>query len=133
MRFRCVLLGFALLLAGPASGGELERTFPLGAGGKLVIALDFGSVAVLAHEDVETVRIQALSRGVGASGVHFAGHAEGEDVFFEGDAEPWLEYLQSAPGVRVRAWVPPQTRVTVRSAGDVEVLRAVGGLLVLSP
>ena len=59
MRFCSALLGFALLLAAPASGGELERSFPLGAGGKLVIALDFGSVAVHAHEDVETVRIQA--------------------------------------------------------------------------
>ena len=132
MRFRIALLGFLLGLAAPSFGGELDRTFVVGGAGRLVIVLDYGSLALYAH-DGDTVRIEALARGVGASGVHFDAHAEGEDVFFEGDAEPWLAHLHSAPGVRVKAWVPRDTIVTLEGRGEIELLREFGGVLVLSP
>lgn len=115
-----LLLGIAFGLAAPAWGGELDRTFPVGSGGKLVIALDFGSVAVRAHDE-DTVHIEAVSRGVGASSVHFDARAEGETVFFEGSADSWVHWLQSNPGVRVRAWVPADYPVEIDGSPAVEI------------
>jgi hypothetical protein len=131
MRFRIGLLGLLLGIAMPSWGGELDRSFAVGGGGKLVIALDFGSLALHSH-DGDTLRIEALSRGVGASGVHFDAYAEGEDVFFQGDAEPWLAHLHSSPGVRVKAWVPRGTTVMLSGRGQIE-LREFGGVQVFSP
>ena len=65
--------------------------------------------------------------------MHFDAHAEGRDVYFEGEAEPWLSHLQSAPAVRVKAWVPRDTTVLLQGEGDIELLREFGGVLVLSP
>ena len=132
MRFRTALFGLLLTIAAPSWAGDLDRSFAVGGAGKLVIALDFGSLALHAH-DGDTLRIEALSRGVGASAVHFEAHAEGVDVFFEGDAEPWLAHLHSVPGVRVKAWVPRGTTVMLESRGEIELLREFGGVLVLSP
>ena len=131
MRLRIALIGLLFGIAAPSWGGELDRSFAVGGAGKLVIALDFGSLTLHTH-DGDTLRIEALSRGVGASGVHFDAHAEGEDVFFEGDAEPWLAHLHSAPGVRVKAWVPRGTTVMLSGRGDIE-LREFGGVQVSSP
>lgn len=121
VRFRSTLLSLlALVLAAPAWGGELDRSFAAADGGRLVIALAFGSVAVRIHDE-PTVRIAAVSRGVGASSVRFDAHTEGRDVFFRGTAEPWVAWLASAPGVRVEAWVPRGYRVELAEPGEVEV------------
>ena len=121
MRFRPVLLSLlGLVLAAPAWGGELDRSFEAAEGGRLVIALAFGSVAVRIHDE-PTVRIAAVSRGVGASSVRFDAHTEGRDVFFRGTAEPWVAWMNSAPGVRVEAWVPRGYRVELAEPGEVEV------------
>jgi hypothetical protein len=122
MRFRLALLSLlGLALAAPAArGGELDRSFEAAAGGRLVIALAFGSVAVRTHHE-QSVRIAAVSRGVGASSVRFDAYAEGADVFFRGTAEPWIAWLHSAPGVRVEAWVPVGYRVELAEPGEVEV------------
>ena len=130
MRFRIARLahfaplGIALALAAPAWGGELDRSFAAAEAGRLVIALDFGSVSVRVH-DQATVRIAAVSRGVGASSVHFDARAEGGDVFFRGAAEPWVAWLHTAPGVRVEVWVPPGYRVELAEPGEVELVEAV--------
>jgi hypothetical protein len=124
MRIKSIgtLLGLAIGLAAAANGGELDRTFPAAGGGTLRIALDFGSVAVQTHEGSE-IRLEAVSRGIGASGVHFDAHVEGRDVVLTGAAEPWLGWLHSSPGVRVRAWVPRTCAVQIRSLGPIEVER----------
>jgi hypothetical protein len=121
VRLRFILLSLlGLALAAPAWGGELDRSFEAADGGRLVIALGFGSVAVRIH-DQPTVRIAAVSRGVGASSVRFDAYSEGGDVFFRGTAEPWVAWLHSAPGVRVEAWVPRGYRVELAEPGEVEV------------
>jgi hypothetical protein len=112
------LLGFAL--AAPAWSGELDRSFEAADTGRLVIALDFGSVAVRVHDE-PSVRIAAVSRGVGASSVHFEARAEGGDVFFRGSAEPWVGWLHTAPAVRVEAWLPRGYRVELAEPGAVEL------------
>lgn len=120
MRFQIPLLGLLLGLALPAWGGELDRSFAVASGGKLIIALDFGSVDVERHEG-DQIHIEARSRGVGASSVHFATRTEGRDVYFAGDAEPWVRWLNSAPGVRVRARVPEGVQVRVDAPSRVDV------------
>lgn len=117
------------LTASPALAGDLARSFAAGSGGRLVIALDFGSVDVVRH-DGDEVRIEATSRGVGASGVRFAAHSDGSDVFLAGDAEPWVHFMHSQPGVRVRAQVPEDYRVEVESSPHVDVA---GTLVVPGP
>lgn len=98
-------LGALLAFALSARAGELERSFPTSDGGRLRIALDFGQVDVVPVA-AEEVRIEASARGVGASGVHFDARSEGGDVVLIGSAEPWVAWLQSAPRVHVRAFVP---------------------------
>jgi hypothetical protein len=116
------LLGLAVGLAGVASADELDRTFPVAGGGTLRIALDFGSVAVEPHDGNE-IRVEAISRGIGASSVHFDARAVGSDVVLTGAAEPWVACLQSSPGVRVRAWVPRETGVQIQATGPIELER----------
>lgn len=121
MRLRSILLTLlGLALAAPAWGGEFDRSFEAADGGRLVIALGFGSVSVRTHDEA-TVRIAAVSRGVGASSVHFEARAEGADVFFRGSAEPWVGWLHTAPAVRVEAWLPRGYRVELAEPGEVEV------------
>jgi hypothetical protein len=117
---------FALLAAGPATparAGDLARSFEAGSGGRLIIALDFGSVDVVRH-DGDRVRLEAVARGVGASGVHFDARADGPDVYLRGETEPWVRWLRSAPGVRVRVHVPRGYRVELSRPRDVELVGA---------
>ena len=127
-----LLLGTAVGLVAPAWGGELDRTFPVGSGGKLVIALDFGSVALHAHDE-DTVHIEAVSRGVGASSVHFDARTEGETVILEGSADEWVHWLQSHPGVRVRAWVPADYPVEIDGGEDVAIEAAESRVPLITP
>lgn len=113
---RCGLLlwiGCLLGIAGPALAGELDRTFPASPEGTLVIASELGSVDLITHDRPE-VRIEAISRGVGASGVRFATHSVGDAIVLEAESEPWLELMRSIPGVRIRAWVPVDFPVELR-------------------
>jgi hypothetical protein len=119
---RLAPLALAVGLAVSAEAGELDRTFPAADAGTLTIALDLGSVAVHTR-DGDQIRLEAVSRGVGASSVHFVARAEGREVLLVGAAEPWLAWLATAPGVRVQAWVPPDTAVRIRAPGAVEVER----------
>jgi len=116
-----VLLAAALAM--PAWAGDLARSFEASSGGRLVIALDFGSVDVVRH-DGGPVRLEAIARGVGASGVHFGARADGPDVYLRGEAEPWVRWLRSAPGVRVRAHVPRGYRVELVRPRNVELVGA---------
>jgi hypothetical protein len=114
-----LLLGIltVLLLGTPrAHAGELERSFPASEPGRVRIALDFGRVEVVPAQ-AEEVRIEAQARGVGASGVHFDARTEGGDVVLTGRAEPWVTWLQSAPRVHVRAFVPETWLVDLDGAG----------------
>ncbi|MGH0033113.1 MAG: hypothetical protein ACQGVC_25260 [Myxococcota bacterium] len=116
----CLALAAAAL---PAAAGELDRSFAVGRGGQLVIALDFGSVAVERH-DGDELSIQATARGVGASSVRFDAHSEGRDVYFASDAEPWVHLLHTAPGVHVRARVPRGVSVEIQGPRSLDVAGA---------
>jgi len=96
-----------------------------------VIALDFGSVAVRAH-GANTVRIEALSRGICARGAHFDAHAHGGDIYVVGEAKEWVGFLQSTPSERVRAWVPRTYQVEIDASPAVEIERAVSGVRCIS-
>ena len=119
------LLGIALAIALSSSSkaDELEQTFPAADGGRLRIALDFGQVEVVSVESQE-VRIEARSRGVGASGVHFDTRSEDGVLVLTGRAEPWVVWLRSQPRVLVRAFVPaswsivPEVGSTTASLGS---------------
>jgi len=116
-------LALAVGLAVSAEAGKLDRTFPAAGAEIVTIALDFGSVAVLTHES-DQIRLEAVSRGVGASSIHFDARAEGHEVVLTGAAEPWVAWLATAPGVRVQAWVPRNTAVTIRAPGALDVERS---------
>lgn len=134
-RSLAILLGIAGIgfgLAASAKGGELDRTFPAAQAGTLTIRLDFGSVAINTH-DADEIRLEAASRGVGASSIHFDARAEGDQVLLTGAAEPWLAYLRSAPGVRVQAWVPQGTAVRIQAPEAVEVERGDHPWTLLTP
>jgi len=118
-----ITLGIAIGLAASAQSGELDRTFPAAAANTLTIALDFGSVAIQTHQS-DQIRLEAVARGVGASSVHFDAQLEGGEVVLTGAAEPWVGWLQTAPGVHVKAWVPRDTAVRIRAPGPVEVERS---------
>jgi hypothetical protein len=106
-----------LLLGTPrAHADELAQSFPASEPGRVRIALDFGHVEVVPAQAGE-VRIEAESRGVGASGVHFDARSEGADVVLTGRAEPWVAWLQSGPRVHVRAFVPETWVVDLAGAG----------------
>jgi hypothetical protein len=115
-----VLLILLLVLAPAARAGELERSFAAGPGSRLVIALDFGSVEVERHAG-DRIHLVATARGVGAGGVRFGAQADGGDVRLHGDAEPWVHWLRSAPGVRVKARVPAGVEVHVDAPAVVDV------------
>ena len=117
-------MGLLVGLTAPAAGGELDQTFPAAASGTLTIALDLGSIDIRHHASDE-IRIEATAHGVGASSIHFAARVEGDDVVFEGLAEPWVEWLRSAPSVRVRASVPTGYRVHVVPRDRVDLVGSV--------
>jgi hypothetical protein len=96
---------------------------------RLVIALDFGGIAVRAH-GANTVRIEALSRGIGARGVHFDAH--GGDVYIVGEAKEWVGFLQSTLSERVRARVLRSYQVEIDASPTVESERAVSGVRCIS-
>lgn len=116
--FLSFLLGvlMALALGSGARSDELERSFPAADGGHLRIALDFGQVELVPVE-AEVVRIEARSRGVGASGFHFDAVAEGGDVVLTGRAEPWVAWLRALPRVQVRAFVPSSWAIDLPEVG----------------
>jgi hypothetical protein len=122
MRIAALLapLPLAVGLAVTAGAGELDRTFSADQVRTVTIAVELGSVAVRTH-DGDQIRLEAVSRGVGASSVHFDARAEGRELVLTGAAEPWVAWLATAPGVRVRAWVPRSTAVRIRAPRAVEV------------
>lgn len=117
IRSRLARLPLSLLVlalaAAPAAAETYVKRFPVtGEGSRLVIALEFGAVEVVPHEAAE-IRIEARARGLGASSVRFDARARGEQVHVTGDVEPWVAHLRAAPSVRVRAFVPHGTDVSV--------------------
>ena len=116
----CLAALAALAPAVGASADDLRESFRAARDGRLVIALEFGSVDVVRH-DGDRVQLEAVSRGVGASGVHFDARSDGGDVYLASDAEPWVRWLQSRPRVRVRARVPRDVQVVVDAPSRVDV------------
>ncbi len=120
----------AMLAAAVASADGFSREVAVAPGGTLRIALDRGSVDVLAH-DAQAVRVDALARGVGASSVHFELAPEGDDFVLTGASDAWLTWLETGPTIRVSVWVPRGYAVDVRtSGGDVKVGGVGGGVVV---
>jgi hypothetical protein len=125
------LVGLAVLIAsGAASASEFSRELAAAPGGTLRIAIERGSVDVLCH-DSEAVRVEAETRGVGASSIHFELLPDGADLVLTGATDEWLAWLQTGPTVRVRAWVPRHYAVDVRTAGGDVTVGGVGGSVVV--
>jgi hypothetical protein len=116
---RTLTLAIALfaIASSPAAAGELFQSFPAGPNGTLVVSLDRGEVEVVAHDERE-VRIEAVSRGLGAGGVHFEAAADGKQVRLTGSDESWLHWIAPGPSVSVRIHVPPDFAVRVATNGD---------------
>jgi hypothetical protein len=120
----------ALMLAPAAAAEGFSRELALTPGSTLRVALDRGSVDVLAH-DAGAVRVDALARGVGASSIHFDLVTDGEDLVLTGASDAWLAFLQSGPTVQVTVRLPRPCGVDVRTAGgDVRVDGVGGGVVV---
>jgi hypothetical protein len=125
-----VVLLLFLLAGEPAGAAGFLRELPVEPDGTLRIALDRGNVDVLSH-DADAVRVEAQSRGVGASSVHFDLVPAGGELVLTGASDEWLSLLRSGPTVRVRAWVPRRYAVDVRTAGgDVKVGGVAGSVVV---
>lgn len=107
-----IALFLSVALPAVAFAGELEERFLAQPGGALRIDMASGFVEVIVHE-LDEIRIEAVARGVGAGGVRFHTRTAGDDVLLAAVAEPWLDLLQSGPGIRVRVWAPSGFRVAV--------------------
>ena len=110
------LLGVFLAYALGSRADEMVRSFPAAQGGRLRIALEYGQVDVVPVEG-EEVRIEARARGIGASGVHFDARSDGPDVVLTTHSDSWIAWLQSAPRVQVRAFVPASWSVDLPGVG----------------
>jgi hypothetical protein len=117
MRLR---IAFLALLVVPqlARADGLDRSLAVGPGERLRIELVRGDVDVFTHDEPE-VRIEARARGLGASGVEFFVTREPGEIVLRSRAERWLEWLDSGPSVRVRAWVPRHLGLAVETSGHV--------------
>lgn len=120
-----VLLLLALGTA-PAAAEPFVKHLP--ARDRVVVALEFGAVEVVPHDAAE-IRIEARATGLGASSVRFDARAREGHVLVTGRVEPWVTHLRASPSVRVRAFVPPGTDVSVeRGAARVPVPAAWAGV-----
>lgn len=126
----CIATLLVLVAASAAQGAEFSRELPVAPGGTLRVALERGSVDILCHES-DAVRVEARASGVGGESVHFDLVPEGGGAVLTGASDEWLSWLRSGPNVRVRAWVPRDYAVDVRTAGgDVTVDGVAGGVTV---
>jgi len=131
IRFRrlCLVLlcAVASWLAPTAAGaGDLAERIPVAAGGTLKVELDRGSVEIHSHDAAE-IRIRARARGLGASSVHFSIDTRGKDVTLTGSHEAWTDWMTVGPTVSVRAWVPRERAVEVRTSGGGIEIAGVSG------
>ena len=112
---------------GPSGGpAELREVFAVAPGGTLYVDLDFGSVRVESHDRSE-VRIEATARGWAADLVVFSLERQGKDVQLDGEFEGWLPWFLRGTRVRVRARVPRQYAVDVRTRGGRVRAARIGG------
>jgi hypothetical protein len=123
-RMSRVVLTLVLVLAfggSAAADGDLIASHPIDAGAAIRIQLDRGSVEVRTH-DLDTARLEARARGLGASAMHFQLSQKGGDLVLTGGAESWLSWMSDGPRVSVLAWVPRSTHVEIHTAGgDIRV------------
>jgi hypothetical protein len=109
---------------GPTS--RLFETVEVGAGGTLYVDLDCGAVHVESHAESRVV-VSAEAEGLLGSGVLFSLSRGENDVTVEGDVDSVLSWLACAGRVRVRARVPRDWSVDVRTRGGRIRLRDLGG------
>ncbi|MFQ5415601.1 MAG: hypothetical protein ACE5FL_01000 [Myxococcota bacterium] len=122
-------IAIALLCAAPAVADGLVWTIPVSGNGELEIALDLGDITVLSH-DAEEIRIEAVTRGLGASSVRFDVERRVDGVTLKESHEPWIEWMNVGPSVTVRAWVPRDCKVAIHtSARAIDVRDVAGGVV----
>jgi hypothetical protein len=109
-----------------ASAGDLAEEIPVASGGTLKVELDRGSVEIRSR-DAAAIRIRAGARGLGASSVHFSVDARGGDVTLTGSHDAWVDWMTVGPTVSVRAWVPRDCSVEVRTSGGGIEIGDIGG------
>jgi hypothetical protein len=114
----------ARICEGPSP--RLSETLDVAAGGTLFVDLDCGEVRVESHEAPQVV-VSAEGEGLLGSEVLFTLSREGDDVLVEGDVDGALSWLACARRVRVRARVPRDWSVDVRTRGGRVRLRDIGG------
>ncbi len=127
---RSILLFFLVaVLPGAVSADEFVERIPAASPGVLRIDLDRGRVDVAVH-DAREVRLEAMSRGVGAAAVHFEVQEENGTIVLVGHGDSWLDFIKTAPMVRVQAWVPHDFAVEITTdRGSIEVGDIDGGLV----
>ena len=108
-----------LILAAPAAGEEFVRSVSVGDGERVRIDLQRGDVVVTRHAE-PVLRIVAEARGTGSESVRFRLEERDGNLVFRSFAAPWLAWLRSGPRIAVRAWVPRDVPLEVKTTGRVE-------------
>ncbi len=105
---------------------RLSETLDAPAGGTLFVDLDCGAVHVESHDEAR-VSVSAEGEGLLGSEVRFTLSREDGDVVVDGDVEGAFSWLACARRVRVRARIPRDWSVDVRTRGGRIRLRDLGG------
>jgi len=109
-----------------AAAEELEETVPVEPGGTLTIDLDRGRIDIESH-DADTVCIEAAARGFLSFLGEFQLEKDGRDVKLSGWFQRVLWLIPWGPRVSVRAWVPREYSVDVRTrGGSIDIDRVSG-------
>ncbi len=109
-----------------AAADDLNETLAVEPGGTLFVDLERGAVEVRSH-DVDEVRVQARASGWAAWGFEFDLGRDGNDVHLTGESIAWGLWPFGGMRVRVRAWVPREYSVEVRTRGGRIVLAELRG------
>jgi hypothetical protein len=126
---RIALALFAALAAGlaaPAGGDELRQSVSVEAGGRLEVDLAGGSVEIETHDEPR-VSVEADARGFGAGSFDFELTSDGKNARLTGGPTGWMPFNFGGWSARVRARVPEEYSVHVRTGGGaIEIHDVVG-------
>jgi hypothetical protein len=108
------------------TGDWLDEVVPAVPGGTLRVDLQRGSVRVESH-DSQDVRLVVEIEGWGVGEAEVSVESRGGDVAVELHLNSWLPGFLVFPGVKVRAWIPSQYSLEVRTRGGRVCAADIGG------